>query len=115
MYQASIQSKTAVRASCLVRKERPRRSSFSSVAWKACEMQGVLGLAVRAIDYECGRIPAQLRKAFLAAFAKLTVRGEIERSVARVSDHWPHDTIAVHVRSWEGDDFRRNLYAARRW
>jgi len=78
-------------------------------------MQGVLGLAVRAIDYECGRIPAQLRKAFLAAFAKLTVRGEIERSVARVSDHWPHDTIAVHVRSWEGDDFRRNLYAARRW
>jgi len=63
----------------------------------------------RSIDYEYGRIPAQLREAFLAAFAKLTVRGEIERSVARVSEHWPHDTIAVHVRSWEGNDFRRNL------
>ena len=63
----------------------------------------------RSIDYEYGRIPGQLREAFLAAFAKLTVRAEIERAVARVSHDWPHDTIGVHVRSWVGNDFRRNL------
>jgi len=33
LYQASIQSKIAVLASCRVRKERWRSSSFSSVAW----------------------------------------------------------------------------------
>ena len=62
----------------------------------------------RSIDLEYGRIPAELREAFLAAFAKLKVRREIEMSVARVSDHWPRDTIAVHVRSWEESNFRRN-------
>ena len=71
----------------------------------------VHGLSIslgKSIDLEYGRIPADLREAFLAAFAKLKVRREIEMSVARVSDDWPRDTIAVHVRSWEESDFRRN-------
>jgi hypothetical protein len=73
--------------------------------------QSVLRVPVgRSIDLEYGRIPAELREAFLGAFAKLTVRSEIEKSVARVSDRWPRDTIAVHVRSWEENDFRRNTY-----
>jgi hypothetical protein len=71
--------------------------------------QSVLRIPVgRSIDLEYERIPAELRDAFLQAFAKLTIRREIEMSVARVSDHWPRDTIAVHVRSWEESDFRRS-------
>ena len=73
--------------------------------------ESVLRIPVgRSIDLEYGRIPAQLREAFVAAFAKLTVRGEIERSVARVTDQWPRETIAVHVRSWDESDFRRNAF-----
>jgi hypothetical protein len=73
--------------------------------------QSVLGIPVgRSIDLEYERVPAHLRDSFLEAFAKLRIRDEIEHAVARVTDRWPRDTIAVHVRSWVENDSRRNAF-----
>jgi hypothetical protein len=61
----------------------------------------------RSIDLEYGRVPAHLRQAFLAAFAKLRIRPEVERAAAELVGSWPPGTIAVHVRSWSESNFRR--------
>jgi len=62
----------------------------------------------RSIDLEYERVPAHLREAFLAAFAKLRIRPEVEQAAASVVGSWPPGTIAVHVRSWAESNFRRS-------
>lgn len=61
----------------------------------------------RSIDFEYERVPPHLRAAFLAAFERLEVRPPILAAVDGVTAGWPPGTVAVHVRSWAGSEFRR--------
>jgi hypothetical protein len=82
----------------------PVNENFGTVYLQCCSAKEQSRYA---IDFEYFRIPEVIRSEIASIFSMLEPSTIIQQAVARFTEDWSKDVIAVHVRSWIDDPIRR--------